>query len=164
VASAAPTLGEQGSVEHDRLATCSRVQVASSIDALANNGHVVDAEALDDLNDHLRSTPMIGRFRTSNDFHLEGTGSAVDRVLGRLAAILTEEVIRGRWFPLKACARDACRWVFFDHSRNRTGTWCTMAICGSRTKVNAYYWRHNGTGGRSSRASESTERPARSGS
>jgi predicted RNA-binding Zn ribbon-like protein len=110
--------------------------------SLANNGHLVDSSVLADLNVHLRSTPMIARFRTPSDFDLEGTGSVIDQVLGRLVAIVIEEVIRGRWFRLKACARDVCRWVFFDHSRSRTGTWCTMAICGSRTKVNAYYRRN----------------------
>ena len=39
---------------------------------------------------------------------------------------------------LKACRRDVCRWVFFDASRNRGGTWCAMDICGARTKMAAY--------------------------
>ncbi|MCC9173483.1 CGNR zinc finger domain-containing protein [Arthrobacter sp. zg-Y179] len=39
---------------------------------------------------------------------------------------------------LKACRRDVCRWVFFDSSRNRGGTWCAMEICGARTKMQAY--------------------------
>ncbi|HEX6654657.1 MAG TPA: CGNR zinc finger domain-containing protein, partial [Candidatus Limnocylindria bacterium] len=27
---------------------------------------------------------------------------------------------------------------FFDRSRNRSGTWCTMAVCGSRMKSRSY--------------------------
>lgn len=39
---------------------------------------------------------------------------------------------------LKACEADSCRWVFFDKSRNGSGRWCTMRLCGSRTKNRAY--------------------------
>ena len=35
---------------------------------------------------------------------------------------------------LKVCRNDACRWAFYDPSRNRSGVWCTMAICGNRMK------------------------------
>ena len=44
----------------------------------------------------------------------------------------------GRWDRLKACANEECRWVFYDHSKNRSGNWCVMEICGSRAKMRAY--------------------------
>ena len=28
---------------------------------------------------------------------------------------------------LKPCRNHDCRWLFYDHSTNRSGTWCTMA-------------------------------------
>jgi predicted RNA-binding Zn ribbon-like protein len=39
---------------------------------------------------------------------------------------------------VKACARESCRYVFFDHSRNRSGRWCSMQVCGNREKTAAY--------------------------
>ncbi len=36
---------------------------------------------------------------------------------------------------LKACAAPDCHYVFYDHSRSRTGTWCDMNICGARHKM-----------------------------
>jgi predicted RNA-binding Zn ribbon-like protein len=39
---------------------------------------------------------------------------------------------------LRACRRDACQWVFYDASRNRSGVWCSMDVCGARTKMAAY--------------------------
>jgi predicted RNA-binding Zn ribbon-like protein len=38
----------------------------------------------------------------------------------------------------KACRNDRCRWVFFDASKNRSSTWCSMASCGSRIKARTY--------------------------
>ena len=49
----------------------------------------------------------------------------------------------GIWQRLKACANEDCRWVFYDHSKNRSGSWCVMEICGSRAKMRAYRQRHN---------------------
>jgi len=38
------------------------------------------------------------------------------------------------WSRLKICANDECRWAFYDRSRNRQGSWCSMASCGNRLK------------------------------
>jgi predicted RNA-binding Zn ribbon-like protein len=47
------------------------------------------------------------------------------------------------WARLKVCANPGCRWAFYDTSRNHSGTWCDMNICGARAKMARY--RH-GTG------------------
>ena len=44
----------------------------------------------------------------------------------------------GTWHRLKACADDGCRWAFYDHSKNRRGRWCSMAVCGNQHKARAY--------------------------
>ena len=31
-----------------------------------------------------------------------------------------------------------CGWLFYDASRNASSTWCSMSICGNRTKTAAY--------------------------
>ncbi len=53
-------------------------------------------------------------------------------------AIVVRAMADGSWSRIKACRNDTCRWLFYDQSRNRSGTWCTMAICGSRMKARAY--------------------------
>jgi predicted RNA-binding Zn ribbon-like protein len=35
---------------------------------------------------------------------------------------------------MKACPHEHCGWVFHDGSRNRSGQWCSMRVCGNRTK------------------------------
>ena len=39
---------------------------------------------------------------------------------------------------LKACPHEHCGWVFHDGSRNRSSQWCSMRICGNRTKGAAF--------------------------
>ncbi len=40
---------------------------------------------------------------------------------------------------LKICGH--CGWLFLDRSKNRSRTWCDMAVCGNRTKANRHYRR-----------------------
>ena len=58
--------------------------------------------------------------------------------LGRLLAIVQEAEADGTLARLKACPRDACRWVFYDRSRNASGKWCAASVCGNRTNVRRY--------------------------
>ena len=41
---------------------------------------------------------------------------------------------------LKICPN--CGWLFLDRSRNRSRTWCDMAVCGNRTKAKRHYRRN----------------------
>lgn len=40
---------------------------------------------------------------------------------------------------LKICAN--CGWLFVDRSKNRSRTWCDMAVCGNRAKATRHYQR-----------------------
>ena len=39
---------------------------------------------------------------------------------------------------LKACREETCGWVFYDGSRNRSSSWCSMQVCGGRAKASSY--------------------------
>ncbi|MBZ7921051.1 CGNR zinc finger domain-containing protein [Ensifer adhaerens] len=41
---------------------------------------------------------------------------------------------------LKICPN--CGWLFLDRSRNRSRTWCDMAVCGNRNKARRHYHRN----------------------
>ena len=41
----------------------------------------------------------------------------------------------GAWRRMKACRKESCGWLFYDRSRNRSVNWCSMTICGNRTKT-----------------------------
>jgi len=62
--------------------------------------------------------------------------------IGRFLAIIHESITQGTWQRLKVCRNDICRWAFYDSSRNRSGAWCTMAICGNRMKGRTFRSRH----------------------
>ena len=44
----------------------------------------------------------------------------------------------GAWERLKACTNGGCVWAFYDRSKNRSGRWCSMDICGNRIKTRTY--------------------------
>jgi predicted RNA-binding Zn ribbon-like protein len=70
---------------------------------------------------------------------LEPAAGGVDAGLGRLLAIVHGEVARPeQWRRLKACRLHTCEWAFYDHTKNRSGAWCNMAVCGNRAKARAY--------------------------
>jgi predicted RNA-binding Zn ribbon-like protein len=71
----------------------------------------------------------------------EPTARGVDGALGRIVAAIHESVADGTWPRLKACERDVCRWAFYDHSKNRSGHWCSMSVCGQREKNRRAYRR-----------------------
>ena len=77
-------------------------------------------------------------FRPDGSVTIEPCRPGVDGALGRLLGIVAEAQREGTWSRLKACPWDTCRWAFYDHSRNRSGVWCNMAVCGNRAKVKAF--------------------------
>jgi len=50
------------------------------------------------------------------------------------------------WRRLKICAFDECQWAFYDHSKNRSRTWCEWG-CGNKVKTRNYRARRRATTG-----------------
>jgi len=63
----------------------------------------------------------------------EGTGEGA--LIGSLLADAYEAVATGTWPRLKACRKPSCRWAYYDRSKNGSGAWCSMAVCGNRMKA-----------------------------
>jgi predicted RNA-binding Zn ribbon-like protein len=72
------------------------------------------------------------------DLRLEPVGDGVDRALADLLSRVLEAQASGTWRRMKACPGPHCGWLFYDASRNASSTWCSMSICGNRTKTAAY--------------------------
>ena len=62
----------------------------------------------------------------------------VDGAIARLLAIVAGAAEQGELDRLKACPRDVCHWAFYDHSKNRSGRWCQMDVCGNIEKARAF--------------------------
>jgi predicted RNA-binding Zn ribbon-like protein len=67
-----------------------------------------------------------------------------DGPLGRILAVAFGAMLDGSWSRLKTCRQ--CGWAFYDYSRNRSGSWCSMQICGNRLKTRAYRRRKRSSG------------------
>jgi predicted RNA-binding Zn ribbon-like protein len=62
--------------------------------------------------------------------------TGVNGALGAIAAAVYEAMRDGSWRRLKTCRN--CGWAFWDESKNRSGVWCSMQLCGSRLKARRY--------------------------
>ena len=69
---------------------------------------------------------------------LEPRGEGVTPAFGRIVAIAFVASFDGTFQHLKTCASEDCRAVFYDRSKNHSGRWCSMEVCGNRAKVRAW--------------------------
>jgi predicted RNA-binding Zn ribbon-like protein len=77
----------------------------------------------------------------SVDFHgpaLAVRAPGVAGAVGRVLATAYLAMLDGSWARLKCCRNSGCRWAFYDYSKNRSASWCSMQLCGNRTKTAAY--------------------------
>jgi predicted RNA-binding Zn ribbon-like protein len=74
----------------------------------------------------------------------DGPALLTPDVITAVLAATTRLAIRGDWVRLKICPADDCLWAFYDESRNRSRTWCSMRVCGNREKARS--WRARATG------------------
>lgn len=108
----------------------------------ANHEGTPDPNAIDSINHIARNARLYVRLQSDGTSSLECDALGVDQALGRLLAIAYTAMADGTWSRLKVCRRDQCRWAFYDHSKNRSGNWCSMAVCGNKEKAAAYRARH----------------------
>lgn len=104
----------------------------------ANNGDAVDREAIDLLNGAAKSAELLMHFDANGGGALIPGRAGFDGALARLLAIAARAMAEGTWTRLKACAEESCEWAFYDWSKNRSGTWCKMQVCGNRAKARTY--------------------------
>jgi predicted RNA-binding Zn ribbon-like protein len=62
--------------------------------------------------------------------------------VARVLAAIARATAEGTWDRIKICPADTCQVAFFDESRNRSRAWCSMRVCGNRTKTRTYRARH----------------------
>jgi predicted RNA-binding Zn ribbon-like protein len=110
-----------------------RVREALRELTLENNGHEFDAGAREVLEREARRAPLRVSF---TDGRLVPAGSGVDAFLADLFAIVHDSIGAGTWQRLKSCRN--CHWAFYDESKNRSATWCSMELCGNRLKTKRY--------------------------
>lgn len=87
-------------------------------------------------------------FEEDGGASLHSEAAGVSGALGRLLAIVHDSIAQGTWTRLKACRDEDCAWAFYDHTKNRSGAWCSMERCGNRAKARAFRERQIATADR----------------
>lgn len=109
-----------------------------------HNGEQVGQKHLEPL----REAAERSRFRTtfSADGELEIAPARSDLTGFEARLLLAIERLQSQdaWPRLKACTDDGCQWAFYDTTRNRSRTWCSMEECGNREKTRRYRERKGG--------------------
>jgi predicted RNA-binding Zn ribbon-like protein len=66
----------------------------------------------------------------------------LDWLLAAVARSGAEIIAEGTRASLRLCANPHCGLFFYDTSRTHRRRWCSMAICGNRSKVAAFARKH----------------------
>jgi predicted RNA-binding Zn ribbon-like protein len=121
---------------------------------LANNGGPLEQAAINTLNRYGDRLPLVASFARDGSAELVPAKDGVSGALALIVAHVYAAMEKGSWHRLKACQNRGCHWAFYDHSKNQSGRWCTMRICGNRAKARAYVERRR-------KSTASAERPER---
>jgi predicted RNA-binding Zn ribbon-like protein len=105
---------------------------------LEHNGAPPAKEARVTFARYAERSGLVAQLQRSGDVALGPARSGVAGAWARLIAAIADASITGKWPRLKACRSDLCQWAFYDHSKNRSGRWCTMQLCGAQAKMRRY--------------------------
>ncbi len=105
---------------------------------LANNGGGIDDHAGRELEQVARDGELGIHFDADGSVSLAARAPGLAGAMAHLLIPVAQAAGDDSWRRVKACRATDCRWAFYDRSRNRSGVWCEMAVCGNRTKVRAY--------------------------
>lgn len=107
-------------------------------------GRTVPSASVAAINTHLRRRwgyPQLvqrgGRFETETLAELEEPINLLIPIAEAAADLLSH----GDLSLLKRCQNRACVLYFYDTTKNHARRWCSMRVCGNRTKVAAHYRR-----------------------
>ncbi|MEJ3655432.1 CGNR zinc finger domain-containing protein [Actinomycetes bacterium KLBMP 9759] len=135
-------LGRNGfsGIEPDDLDRGDAVALREALRALLreNNGAEPATAARRTVEHIARNSPLVAQFDDTGALGLAPARGDVREVFGTVLAAVIAAGGDGTWQRLKACREHRCEWAFYDRSRNRASRWCSMAVCGTRSKMTVY--------------------------
>jgi predicted RNA-binding Zn ribbon-like protein len=102
------------------------------------------AAALGRVDELARGATVEVRLEPSGPRFVTPDETSIDGAIGVVVATVATAMTDGTWWRMKLCPGRDCGWAFYDHSRNQTSRWCSMAVCGGRAKARSHYRRHRG--------------------
>jgi predicted RNA-binding Zn ribbon-like protein len=97
---------------------------------MAKQGRVHRSRTVRSLNS--LGAPLAVLFDGVGTPYLRPVNSGVQGVIAQLLSLALLASEDGTWGRLKACRQ--CEWMFYDGSKNLSAQWCSMSICGNRSK------------------------------
>jgi predicted RNA-binding Zn ribbon-like protein len=99
----------------------------------ANNGEADAAAAWG----RLRPFAQTARLGLAADagLGLTGLGSNEEAIIASMLAAVHDAIVDGTWSRLRACRKSTCGFAYYDHTKNGSRAWCSMATCGNQAKA-----------------------------
>ena len=105
---------------------------------LANAGEPADPEAVPVINTAAGDAWLALTIASPGQVVMTPEAPGVAGAIGRILAVVFLSMLDGTWSRLKACRNPDCQWAFFDWSKNKSGVWCAMTVCGNREKARRF--------------------------
>lgn len=118
-----------------RIAVELRERLRSTL--LAHHDGGDDPAALQAISDLTFRQPIGLRF-DHGVAQLATDGPGVATLVAAVADAIVALQHDGQWQRVRICPSDDCLEAFHDTSRGGTRRWCSMGVCGNRTKVTSY--------------------------
>ena len=87
--------------------------------------------------------PMAGAFVWAWD----ATETPLEATLGPIALSALTLLTQVEFSRIRQCEGDACGWLFFDTTKNRSRRWCEMEVCGNRARQRRFHARRRAKAG-----------------
>jgi predicted RNA-binding Zn ribbon-like protein len=120
-----------------------RVTLREMVERVAA-GRPVPQAAIEAINDLLRyriGRPQLTRRKEKFERGFQAESQDANQLLGLLAEAASDLLCTRELSLIKKCQNPACVLFFYDTTKNHTRHWCSMGICGNRSKVAAHYRR-----------------------
>lgn len=104
----------------------------------ANNGGVAADEDIVAFREACARARYAASIGPGGVLQIGPAGVGLEAFEERLLLAIERVQALGGWARLKACPAEDCQWAFIDTSRNRSRTWCSMEVCGNRSKTRRY--------------------------
>jgi predicted RNA-binding Zn ribbon-like protein len=109
----------------------------------ANNGEGNGPAAWERMQPFLASTRLSLSVNPSSGLELRPEDKGP---IASLLAVIYESELLGTWPRLRACRKVSCRFAYYDHTKNASRAWCSMATCGNQAKAQRRRERERTTG------------------
>jgi predicted RNA-binding Zn ribbon-like protein len=101
----------------------------------ANNGEGELAVAWDGLRPFVNAAHLALGVDAVRGLELRPARPESEGAIAALLAVAYEALLDGTWSRLRACRKSSCRFAYYDHTKNGSRAWCSMATCGNQAKA-----------------------------